>query len=143
MNWKLKLMKLNWKFKLMIGVGIGLVVVAFLTLPSSQAQTDSESVVQENQGVTDGKITKYANGVSKIEPAGFAITEPLSEMRTDPEIANNTKKKRDEIRIQQMREKGMSEKELEEFELNRQNAKRLNDSALEVQRFEKGLKVQT
>ena len=126
MTWKLKLMKLNWKFKLMIGFGIGLAMIALLKLPASQAQKDSKTAAQENQGpVRRGKITEYPNGVSKVEPTGFAITGPVRDMQTDRETAGNTKKKREELRKQQMREKGMSEKELKEYEINRQNTKRI------------------
>ncbi len=77
MSWKIKLMKLNWKFKLMIGLGIGLAMIALLKFPASQAQTDSKTAVQETQApVIRGKITEYPNGVKHVEPNGFAITGP-------------------------------------------------------------------
>ncbi len=125
MNWMLKLMKLNWKFKLMIGVGIGLVVVAFLKFPASQAQTDSKTAVQETQvPVTRGKITEYPNGVKSVDPNGFAITGPVREMQPAPESANS-RIEREERRKQVLRDKGMSVEEIEEYEINRQNAKRI------------------
>ena len=125
MSWKLKLMKLNWKFKLMIGLGVGLAMIALLKFPASQAQTDSKTAVQETQApVTRGKITEYPNGVKSVDPNGFAITGPVREMQADPG-AVNSRIEREERRKQTLRDKGMSVEEIEEYEINRQNAKRI------------------
>ncbi|MDQ3087761.1 MAG: hypothetical protein M3Q78_04090, partial [Acidobacteriota bacterium] len=109
----------------MIVFGIGLATVAFLKLPASQAQTDSEQAVQETQApVKRGKITEYPNGVKHVDPNGFAITGPVREMQPDPGSVNS-KIEREERRKQNLRDKGMSVEEIEEYEINRQNAKRI------------------
>ncbi|MDQ3179378.1 MAG: hypothetical protein M3Q33_02540, partial [Acidobacteriota bacterium] len=124
MSWKLKLMKLNWKFKLMIVLGIGLATVALLKLPASQAQSDSTSGQETQAPVTRGKITEYPNGVKSVDPNGFAITGPVREMQADPG-AVNSRIEREERRKQTLRDKGMSVEEIEVYEINRQNAKRI------------------
>ena len=127
MSWKSKIMGLNWKFKLMIVLGIGLATVAFLKLPASQAQSDSERAVQEAPvGVKNGRITEYPNGVKSIEPSAFAVSDAVRDMPPVPPGTNvNSKLEREARRVERMREKGMTVDQIQKEEINRQNAKRI------------------
>ncbi|MGI8641635.1 MAG: carboxypeptidase regulatory-like domain-containing protein [Pyrinomonadaceae bacterium] len=104
-----------------------------LKLPASQAQTEVESDVQENQSPeTKGKITEYSNGVMKIEPQGFSVTGAVREMPTvDPDAlvkrANyvNRKEYREERLKAERREKGIYVDENEGEDINKQNEERI------------------
>ncbi|MEO6050790.1 MAG: hypothetical protein ABIP78_05585, partial [Pyrinomonadaceae bacterium] len=127
MSWKLKLVKLNWKFKLMIVLGIGLATVALLKLPASQAQSDYTSGQETQAPVKNGTVTEYPNGVKHIEPSSFGITRPMRDMPVlDPSLIPkdglSSEERREKIQNQILREKGFSEEQIEREEINRQNA---------------------
>lgn len=117
-------MKMNWKFKLMIAFGVSLAAVILLKLPASLAQTDADSAVKETRSsAARGKITRYANGVVKAEPQGFAITGAVRDMPTsDPDAlvkrANfiDPEKAREMRAEEQRNEKGIAVAEEDEKE---------------------------
>ena len=124
---------MNWKFKLAIVLGISLGAVIFLNLPASKAQTDINSAKSGDQTfVTQGKITQYPNGVSKVEPEAFGITGPVRDLPTsDPDALAkratfvSAEQRRELKREQQLKEKGIYSEETEDKEINEQNAERI------------------
>ncbi len=130
MDWKFKLINLNWKFKLAIIFGISLSAIVLLKLPVSKAQTDYESSIKGNQiSGSQGKITQYPNGVSKIEPTAFGISGAVRDMPTsDPDALVNranfiSAEERREMRIKAaLKKNGLETGKDEEEEINELNA---------------------
>ncbi len=129
MSWKSKITNLNWKFKLMIIFGICLTAIISLKMPILEAQSDTESIIKENQSSElQGKITQYSNGVSKIEPTAFGISDAARDMPTsDPDALVNranfvSAEERREMRIKaELKKKGLDFGEENEKEINELN----------------------
>ncbi len=73
----------------------------------------------------EGTLTRYENGVIKIEPTGFGVTGPVRDLPAFDDELVTTKLERAEQRRQRQRDKGMTEDEIQTEEINRQNAKRI------------------
>ena len=69
------------------------------------------------------KITEYPNGVYKMEPVVFGITEPVRNLPTSVKNAEEksaafiTKQQREAIRIQMLRDKGIPQDEIQKDEM--------------------------
>jgi Carboxypeptidase regulatory-like domain/FG-GAP-like repeat len=75
---------MNWKFKLSLLLVAVLLVIALFNLPS-QSSTE-----EEKNSFSQGKVTKYENGVMKMEPQNFAVSGAVRDMpKTDPNALIN------------------------------------------------------
>lgn len=121
---------MTWKYGLSLVFVVVLAAAFFVLLPSYAG-----SSIKSPAPATDGKITDYPNGITKVEPSGFAISGKVSEMpASDPEAAAKVAAYKTRTQLQKLadeklqKEKGYSEKEMEGLEINRQNAKLLKKS---------------
>ncbi len=79
----------------------------------------------------NSKITEYPNGVYKMEPVVFGITQSVRNLPTVAEKDSASKEfltseeKREEARRQLLIEKGLSAEEIEKDEINQQNSERV------------------
>ncbi len=132
MNLKFNLTKINWKFKLAIAFVISLAAVLLLKFPASQAQTDESAARGKQELISSGKMTEYANGVTKVEPLGFGKTGAVRDMPTfDPDALAkratfvSSEERREQLAKDELEAKGIFISESDEVEINKQNAERV------------------
>ncbi len=128
---------MNWKLRASLILIAFLSAAVWIALPSqadtkSTAKTGNEQT--DDKPVKDGDFTKYPNGVYKIEPRAFAVTEPVKNM---PEATsdmvgarmrfNDTERAREKVYSakggQESQQKGVLDEA--EVEINRLNAERV------------------
>ena len=63
---------MSWKSTLSLGL---LLLAAVVLVPRFSSKADAEASSFPQQ---DGKITRYENGMTKIEPEAFAVSGPAS-----------------------------------------------------------------
>ncbi|MGI8788670.1 MAG: FG-GAP-like repeat-containing protein [Pyrinomonadaceae bacterium] len=73
---------MNWKFRLSLVILLALAIAAIVKMPSQADTTGNISPKDEGIPSADGKITEYQNGVYKLLPVNFAVTEPVRDMPT-------------------------------------------------------------
>ncbi len=123
---------MNWKLKLSLVFAAILMAVVIIKLPS-EAQSDKKSLAEpQNLPVVEGNVTRYPNGVSKVEPDGFGVSGNVRDMPTvDPDaLVKSANFKDTETRLEERKEelrksKGIVSQEGVDDEVNEQNAERV------------------
>ena len=103
-------------------LAVGVFIKYSQTASSQRNEFSSPPIEAEDNAPvsTNGTVTTYRNGVSSIEPTGFAITGPVRDLPLfDDKVTK--KQQREEQMVKRLREKGYTEKQIEAEEINREN----------------------
>ncbi|MBA3631302.1 MAG: VCBS repeat-containing protein [Acidobacteria bacterium] len=120
---------MNWKFRLLLVIMVVSAAVVFVKLPFLADSTAESLSNGEKASAIQESITVYENGVMKVKPLNFAVSEMVRDLpRSDPDALVKsalyvTKQQREEMRREELRKKGLSEEEIEAEDINRLNTK--------------------
>ena len=124
---------MSWKLRLTLVVIVAFAVVVWVKMPS-QADTDTDSSSkQDKASFQHDRVTKYENGMLKIQPQNFAVSRAVRDApKTDPAEALVNRANfvnREEMREEMLEGKKHKESEFfekeEDEEFNELNAERI------------------